>query len=157
MLAASKTIKSEKRDSSSLFSTLSMYLMGGGIGDGSREDSEAAEDETNMKKARQVIKDIDIENMFRESKFYGESSLVALLEALRDVSISLLQKNSKRTIPVILCLELMVEVCLQNRDRILIFWPIIMESIEGLLDKRSRSINLIDRLVVNLLYQCPLG
>ncbi|XP_054008393.1 Golgi-specific brefeldin A-resistance guanine nucleotide exchange factor 1 [Hylaeus anthracinus] len=101
---------------------------------------------TARKKATEFVATCNLKQIIEESKFLQVESLRSLIGALvftnlndEDVSVFLL--------------ELLLEVTIQNRDRVMCIWPIVQAHLDGLLTTAARENHpyLLERVAVGML------
>ncbi|XP_044591772.1 Golgi-specific brefeldin A-resistance guanine nucleotide exchange factor 1 isoform X3 [Cotesia glomerata] len=101
---------------------------------------------TAKKRAADCIANCYLKQILEESKFLQESSLRPLVGALVSV-------NSHDEDIAVFLLELLLEVTIQNRDRVMCIWPIVLAHMDGLLTTAARENHpyLLERVAVGML------
>ncbi|XP_012524648.1 Golgi-specific brefeldin A-resistance guanine nucleotide exchange factor 1 [Monomorium pharaonis] len=135
----STTPKSSQGDQGSLlFNLYSMIAM-----DTSRQPHPV---EAARKKAVEFIANCNLKGIIEESKFFQSESLNSLVGAL--VSVNPNDENIS-----IFLLELLLEVTIQNRDRVTCIWPVVQSHLERLLTVAARENHpyLLERVAVGML------
>ncbi|KAK2588991.1 hypothetical protein KPH14_001840 [Odynerus spinipes] len=101
---------------------------------------------TARKKATEFIANCYLKQIIVESKFLQVESLRSLIGALVSVN------SADEDISVFL-LELLLEVTIQNRDRVMSIWPIVQAHLDGLLTMSARENHpyLLERVTVGML------
>ncbi|XP_008550800.1 Golgi-specific brefeldin A-resistance guanine nucleotide exchange factor 1 isoform X1 [Microplitis demolitor] len=101
---------------------------------------------TAKKRASDCIANCYLKQILEESKFLQESSLRPLVGALVSV-------NSHDEDIAVFLLELLLEVTIQNRDRVMCIWPIVLAHMDGLLTTAARENHpyLLERVAVGML------
>ncbi|XP_025992136.2 Golgi-specific brefeldin A-resistance guanine nucleotide exchange factor 1 [Solenopsis invicta] len=131
--------KSSQGDQGSLlFNLYSMIAM-----DTSRQPHPV---EAARKKAMEFIASCNLRGIIEESKFFQSESLNSLVGAL--VSVNPSDENIS-----IFLLELLLEVTIQNRDRVTCIWPVVQSHLERLLTVAARENHpyLLERVAVGML------
>lgn len=99
------------------------------------------------KRATETVKDCNIDSVFTESKFLQSESLLSLSKAL------ILASNEDED-GAIFCLELLITVTLNNRDRIMILWQSVYEYIANIVQSAVMPSNLVEKAVFGLIRIC---
>ncbi|KAG9300462.1 hypothetical protein G9A89_010088 [Geosiphon pyriformis] len=176
--------KQERANDNSLLSTLSSYLLSPYSSNYESTRSDPTEEEIESTlctvdcvavcRLEELFADIrvleqeSLENLMNSLKFIADGNLTGDAKTTPRSSspVSITQPNasqpsshSSAMIPydpaAIFFLELMINVTLQNRDRIQTLWPILFEHISQILkESQNHSILLVERTVVALLRLC---
>ncbi|XP_078436146.1 sec7 domain-containing protein [Wolffia australiana] len=107
-------------------------------------------------RALQTIQKCRIDTIFTESKFLQAESLLQLAKALTWVA-GRLQKGSSSLEDedtAVFCLELLIAVTLNNRDRITLLWQIVYDHIAAIVQSTMVPCNLVEKAVLDLLRIC---
>ncbi|XP_031833133.2 sec7 domain-containing protein garz [Nomia melanderi] len=101
---------------------------------------------TARKRASEFVANCYLKQIIEESKFLQEESLRSLVGAL------LFSNHQDEDVSVFL-LELLLEVTIQNRDRVTCIWPIVQAHMDGLLTTAARENHpyLLERVAVGML------
>ncbi|KAL8229179.1 hypothetical protein R6Q57_014079 [Mikania cordata] len=99
------------------------------------------------KRAMETVKDCHIDNMFAESKFLQSESLLNLSRAL--ILASHEDENG-----AVFCLELLIAVSLNNRDRIMLLWENVYEHIASIVQSAVMPSTLVEKAVFGLIRIC---
>ncbi|XP_010528362.1 PREDICTED: ARF guanine-nucleotide exchange factor GNL1-like [Tarenaya hassleriana] len=99
------------------------------------------------KHAREVVKDCRVDSIFSESKFLQAESLQQLVN-------SLITSAEKDEDSAVFCLELLITITLNNRDRILLIWQTVYEYIANIVQSTSTPCKLVEKAVFGLLKIC---
>lgn len=105
------------------------------------------EDLAAYKNARGIVKDSHIDSIFSDSKFLQAESLQQLVN-------SLIKAAEKNETSAVFCLELLIAVTLNNRDRILLIWQTVYEHISGIVQSTSTPCPLVEKAVFGVLKIC---
>ncbi|EXB65278.1 Pattern formation protein [Morus notabilis] len=104
----------------------------------------------------QTIQQCHIDSIFTESKFLQAESLLQLVRALiwaagrpQKVGSSLDDEDS-----AVFCLELLIAITLNNRDRIVLLWQCVYEHIAGIVQSTVMPCALVEKAVFGLLRIC---
>lgn len=105
-----------------------------------------AAEATTRKRATECIANCNLKQIIEESKFLEVDSLRSLVAALVTVN------SNDEDISVFL-LELLLEVTIQNRDRVMSIWSIVLAHMDGLLTTAARENHpyLLERVTVGML------
>ncbi len=137
-----------------LFSSLAFLLGGGGGSNDSTLSSgkqPTSEEQEAIKAASSCIEECHLEQLLQETKFLIIDSLNELLKALiYTCQISPDSPKLDRDAAVF-CLELLIKVILQNRDRVNIFWPIVRLQFDSILLHANEKTFFIERTCIGLL------
>jgi len=140
-------------------------------------NSDAAHDEPTPQEkeaessTRECISSCHVDEVFTESKFLHADSLTYLAKALIHASTrttkpsasSTSSSSSTATSPItapvdedvaVLCLELLIELTLRNRDRVALLWPFVHEHLESILSSNAFGPMLVQRAVIGILRVC---
>ncbi|XP_063985366.1 Golgi-specific brefeldin A-resistance guanine nucleotide exchange factor 1 [Diachasmimorpha longicaudata] len=101
---------------------------------------------TTRKRATDCIANCNLKQIIEESKFLEVDSLRSLVGALVSV-------NSHDEDISVFLLELLLEVTIQNRDRVMSIWSIVLAHMDGLLTTAARENHpyLLERVTVGML------
>ncbi|KAI3713152.1 hypothetical protein L1987_71725 [Smallanthus sonchifolius] len=99
------------------------------------------------KRATETVKDCLIESVFAESKFLQSESLLSLSRALTLASHE--DENG-----AVFCLELLITVTLNNRDRIMLLWQNVYEYIASIVQSAVMPSTLVEKAVFGLIRIC---
>lgn len=103
----------------------------------------------------QTIQQCRIDSIFTESKFLQAESLLQLTRALIWVASRLQKGNSTEDEDTaVFCLELLIAIALNNRDRIMILWQGIHDYIAGIVQSTGMPCALVEKAVFGLLRIC---
>ncbi|GBB94028.1 hypothetical protein RclHR1_02280001 [Rhizophagus clarus] len=153
--------KQERKNDGSLLSALSSYLLSP-----SNFETTTTEEEIECSRCTiDCVKVCRLEELFADIRLLEQESLEYLMKALKFIadgnttikgySNNNLSRGSSYDPAAVFFLELMINVTLQNRDRIHYLWPILFEHITGILrESKNNSILLVERTVVALLRLC---
>lgn len=104
----------------------------------------------------ETIKSCHIDSIFIESKFLQAVSLLQLVKSL----ILVASRLSKGTSPVedegsaVFCLELLITITLNNRDRIMLIWKEVYDHISNIVQSTKMPCTLVEKAVFGLLRIC---
>lgn len=141
-----------KQDSSSMLSGILSYWT---TSETTTKSALTAEDRKAQENAMNCIKECRPENIITESKFLRPESLQELVKAL--IITSKPEHSYESTdIPydaeaAIFFLEFLIEVALQNRDRISLLWQPLREHLSNIIISAPKVSFLVERAVVGLL------
>ncbi|KAI8799312.1 hypothetical protein BJ742DRAFT_884663 [Cladochytrium replicatum] len=169
----------QPRKDAGLLSTISQFLsLGGGpfAPDVDEEDDipPTAEELDCERHTLDCVRACRVEDVFVDSRFLQESSLIELLQTISDAAIQNVEagKHGAATAPVAgsaqpvegqqtqmkynaasaFLLEIMVNIAVQNRDRIQVVWPQIRQFISGIFSNAQTTHHLlVDRAIVGLI------
>ncbi|KAK8586829.1 hypothetical protein V6N13_085849 [Hibiscus sabdariffa] len=105
---------------------------------------------------REIVQECHIDNIFMESKFLQAESLLQLVNAI----ILAAGRFSKGTRVMddedtaVFCLDLLITMTLNNRDRILIIWQKVYEHISDIVRQKAVPCTLVEKAVFGLLKVC---
>uniref|UniRef100_A0A0D9VFE3 SEC7 domain-containing protein n=1 Tax=Leersia perrieri TaxID=77586 RepID=A0A0D9VFE3_9ORYZ len=109
-----------------------------------------------QRNASETIKKCQIGTIFTESKFLQADSLLNLARALtqaagrpQKITSSLDDESTS-----VFCLELLITVTLNNRDRIVLLWQGVFEHITHIVQSTVMPCNLVEKAVFGLLHIC---
>lgn len=94
-----------------------------------------------------IVIDCHIDRIFSDSKFLQAESLQQLVN-------SLIKAAEKDEASAVFCLELLIAVTLNNRDRILLIWKTVYEHISGIVQSTSTPCPLVEKAVFGVLKIC---
>ncbi|GMI99253.1 ENDOPLASMIC RETICULUM MORPHOLOGY 1, GNOM-like 1 [Hibiscus trionum] len=109
-----------------------------------------------QQRLREIVQECHIDNIFMESKFLQEESLLQLVDAI----ISAAGRFSKGTRVMededsaVFCLDLLITMTLNNRDRILIIWQKVYKHISDIVQQKAVPCTLVEKAVLGLLRVC---
>ncbi|WJX64034.1 hypothetical protein P8452_48858 [Trifolium repens] len=101
----------------------------------------------------QTIQKCHIESIFTESKFLQAESLLHLAKALKSAGVKP-KKGSEDEDTSVFCLELLVAITLNNRDRIELLWPDVYEHISNIVQSTVMPCAQVEKAVFGLLRIC---
>ncbi|KAG2710184.1 hypothetical protein I3760_04G014500 [Carya illinoinensis] len=109
-----------------------------------------------QQRTRETIQNCHIDSIFMESKFLRAESLLQLVEVLisaagrlRKVTGSIEDEDT-----VVFCLELLIAITLNNRDRIMLIWKGVYEHISDIVQSTIMPCMLVEKAVFGLLKIC---
>ncbi|KAK8652507.1 hypothetical protein V6N13_126538 [Hibiscus sabdariffa] len=105
---------------------------------------------------REIVQKCHIDNIFMESKFLQSESLLQLVEALI-LAAGQFSKGSgliEDEDSAVFCLELLIAITLNNRDRILIIWKNVYEHISDIVHQKVVPCALVEKAVFGLFKIC---
>lgn len=108
------------------------------------------------RQVREIIQNCHIDSIFAESKFLQAESLLQLVKALISVAGGL-QKSSysvEYEDSAVFCLELLIAITLNNRDRIMLLWEGVYEHIANIVQSTLMPCALVEKAVFGLLRIC---
>ncbi|XGW13828.1 hypothetical protein V3C99_000264 [Haemonchus contortus] len=140
---------------------LSWFGLGGGASESERKKL-TQEQQNAIKLAQSVITECRPSQLFTDSKYLTSTALSELLNALIHASQAIVQQadslkpgsplSGEDEDALVFYLELIVTICLENKDRLSLVWPTVRRHLEWLLSARfGRSPLLVERAVVGLL------
>ncbi|KAL6725184.1 hypothetical protein Aduo_007256 [Ancylostoma duodenale] len=140
---------------------LSWFGLGGGASEGERKKL-TPEQQNAIKVAQVVIAECRPAQLFNDSKYLTSTALSELLNALVHASQAIVEQadshkpgsplNGENEDALVFYLELIVTICLENKDRLSLIWLTVRRHLEWLLSTRfGRSPVLVERAVVGLL------
>ncbi|KAH9604815.1 hypothetical protein KSS87_008652 [Heliosperma pusillum] len=103
----------------------------------------------------ETIQKCQISNIFTESKFLQADSLMDLVRAI--MAAGQIQKESGyllNEVTAAFCLELLIAITLNNRDRISFLWQAVYGHISNIVQSTSMPCTLIEKAVFGLLRIC---
>lgn len=109
-----------------------------------------------QQRLREIVQNCHIDNIFMESKFLQAESLLQLVGAI----ISATGQFSKGSgvmedeDTAVFCLELLIAITLNNRDRILIIWQNVYKHISDIVQQNAMPCTLVEKAVFGLLKIC---
>ncbi|XP_073122647.1 ARF guanine-nucleotide exchange factor GNOM-like isoform X1 [Henckelia pumila] len=106
--------------------------------------------------ALQTVKNCHIDNIFAESKFLQADSLSQLVRALVVAAGRPLKGNSslEDEVTAVFCLDLLIAITLNNRDRITLLWQNVYEHIANVVQSSVMPGTLVEKAVFGLLRIC---
>ncbi|XP_038699298.1 ARF guanine-nucleotide exchange factor GNOM-like [Tripterygium wilfordii] len=105
---------------------------------------------------RETIQSCHIDSIFMESKFLQAESLLQLVSALI-LAAGRLRKGVSAVEDentAVFCLELLIAIALNNRDRIMLIWPGIFDHISNIVQSTVMPCNHVEKAVFGLLKIC---
>lgn len=99
------------------------------------------------KRATETVKDCHIDGVFTESKFLQSESLLNLSRAL-------ILASHENEYGAVFCLELLITVTLNNRDRIMLLWQGVYEYIANIVQSAVMPSTLVEKAVFGLIRIC---
>ncbi|KAK7321529.1 hypothetical protein VNO77_32270 [Canavalia gladiata] len=104
----------------------------------------------------QTVQKCHIDSIFTESKFLQAESLLQLAKALTNAGVQPKKGNSSSEDEdtSVFCLELLVAITLNNRDRIELLWQCVYEHISNIVQSIVMPCTLVDKAVFGLLRIC---
>ncbi|KAB2033953.1 hypothetical protein ES319_D04G051200v1 [Gossypium barbadense] len=105
---------------------------------------------------REIVLKCHIDNIFMDSKFLQAESLLQLVEAiiLATVQFSKGSDIIEDEDSAVFCLELLISITLNNRDRILIIWKNVYKFISDIVQQKAMPCALVEKAVFGLLKIC---
>jgi brefeldin A-resistance guanine nucleotide exchange factor 1 len=136
-----------------LFSSLAFLLGGGSSNDSTLLSGKqpTSEEQEAIKAASLCIEECHLEQLLQETKFLIIDSLNELLKALIYTCQISPDSSKLDRDAAVFCLELLVKVVLQNRDRVTIFWPIVRLQFDSILLHANEKTFFIERTCIGLL------
>ncbi|KAM7250010.1 hypothetical protein ACFE04_021893 [Oxalis oulophora] len=106
--------------------------------------------------SRQTIEKCNVDSIFTESKFLQAESLLPLVRALISAAGRPQKGNSfvEDEDDAVFCLELLIRITLNNRDRIALLWEGIHEHIANIVQSTVIPCALVEKAVFGLLRIC---
>ncbi|EPS65079.1 hypothetical protein M569_09697, partial [Genlisea aurea] len=104
----------------------------------------------------QIVQNCHIDSIFAESKFLQAESLLELVNALVLAAERPLKGNHslEDEDTAVFCLELLIAVTLNNRDRIMLLWQNVYEYIANVVQSIAMPCALVEKAVFGLLRIC---
>ncbi|CAF3875585.1 unnamed protein product [Rotaria sp. Silwood2] len=136
-----------------LFSSLAFLLGGGSSNDSTLSSGKqpTIEEQEAIKVASSCIEECHLEQLLQETKFLIIDSLNELLKALIYGCQIFPDSQKLDQDAAVFCLELLVKVVLQNRDRVTIFWPTVRHQFYSILVNANAKTFFIERTCIGLL------
>ncbi|XWS44341.1 hypothetical protein CRYUN_Cryun15aG0037000 [Craigia yunnanensis] len=109
-----------------------------------------------QQRLREIVQKCHIDNIFMESKFLQAESLFQLVGAII-LAAGQFNKGSgvvEDEDTAVFCLELLIAITLNNRDRILIIWQNVYKHISDIVQKKTMPCTLVEKAVFGLLKIC---
>ncbi|MFS8031893.1 putative Sec7 domain, guanine nucleotide exchange factor, Sec7 domain superfamily [Helianthus anomalus] len=100
-----------------------------------------------QKRATEIVNECRIDSVFTESKFLQSESLLNLSRAL--ILASHEDENG-----AVFCLELLITITLNNRDRIMLLWQNVYEYIANIVQSAVMPSTLVEKAVFGLIRIC---
>lgn len=141
------------RNEVGLFSSLASFLAGGSSADGAISTGKqySFEEQEAMKVATATIDECHLEQLFQETKFLILDSLNEFLKALIYGCQLTSDSQKAEQDAAVFCLELLIKVVLQNRDRVTLFWSTIRNQFYSILINANEKSFFVERTCVGLL------
>ncbi|XVE68186.1 hypothetical protein DITRI_Ditri09bG0048700 [Diplodiscus trichospermus] len=105
---------------------------------------------------REIVQKCRIDNIFMETKFLQAESLLQLVGAII-LAAGRFSKGSgvmEDEDTAVFCLELLIAITLNNRDRILIIWQNVYRYISDIVQQKAMPCSLVEKAVFGLLKIC---
>ncbi|KAL3526546.1 hypothetical protein ACH5RR_011202 [Cinchona calisaya] len=103
----------------------------------------------------QTIQDSHVDSIFAESKFLLAESLSQLVQALLLAAGRPRKANNMEDeVTAVFCLELLIAITLNNRDRIMLLWQGVYEHIANVVQSTVMPCALVEKAVFGLLRIC---
>ncbi|XWS40913.1 hypothetical protein CRYUN_Cryun17cG0037000 [Craigia yunnanensis] len=105
---------------------------------------------------REIVQKCHIDNIFMESKFLQAESLLQLVGVII-LAAGRFSKGSgimEDEDTAVFCLELLIAITLNNRDRILIIWQNVYKHISDIVQQKAIPCTLVEKAVFGLLKIC---
>ncbi|XVF16673.1 hypothetical protein REPUB_Repub10bG0052600 [Reevesia pubescens] len=105
---------------------------------------------------REIVQKCHIDNIFMECKFLQADSLLQLVGAII-LAAGRFSKGSgimEDEDSAVFCLELLIAITLNNRDRILIIWQNVYKHISDIVQQKAMPCTLVEKAVFGLLKIC---
>ncbi|CAM4905012.1 unnamed protein product [Rotaria socialis] len=136
-----------------LFSSLAFLLGGGGSNESTLSSGKqpTIEEQEAIKVASACIEECHLEQLLQETKFLIIDSLNEFLKALIYGCQMFPDSQKLDQDAAVFCLELLVKVVLQNRDRVTIFWPTVRHQFYSILVNANIKTFFIERACIGLL------
>ncbi|OMP00992.1 SEC7-like protein [Corchorus olitorius] len=109
-----------------------------------------------QQRLREIVQKCHIDNIFMESKFLQSESLLQLVGAII-LAAGRFRKGSgfiEDEDSAVFCLELLIAITLNNRDRIMIIWQNVYKHIADIVQQRATPCTLVEKAVFGLLKIC---
>lgn len=105
---------------------------------------------------REIIQNCHIDSIFTDSKFLQAESLLELVKALILAAGRLRKSNNfaEDEDTGVFCLELLIAITLNNRDRIMLIWQGVYEHIANIVQSTVMPCTLVEKAVFGLLKIC---
>eukprot|EP00003_Mantamonas_plastica_P020888 TRINITY_DN336_c1_g1_i9.p1 TRINITY_DN336_c1_g1~~TRINITY_DN336_c1_g1_i9.p1 ORF type:complete len:609 (+),score=245.05 TRINITY_DN336_c1_g1_i9:3189-5015(+) len=148
--------KEQPSDSMSIFSTFSSYLY-------MTAEEEPAEPSPEDMEAEVVTKECiascDLASLIVNSRDLQPDSLIYLIKALILASVKPGANLSEeqfdlQTSTSVLCLELLVDITMHNRDRVIFLWLLVYEHFASIINSTTNPSYMMERAIVGLLHLC---
>ena len=153
-LTRDESTRMVKNDSSGLLSSFYSYFTGSDV---QATRGVSAEDQEALQQAKNCIVECKPDQLISESKFLQEQSLLELVKALRFASQGPEARLGEGVFDqdlAVFNLELLIQVAIQNRDRITLIWSQINRHLCDLITEAKICSFLVQRAVVGLLRLC---
>lgn len=120
------------------------------------EPQPSEEQVATRQRALQTIQDSYIDSIFAESKFLQAESLSQLVQALLLAAGRPRKANNslEDEVTAVFCLELLIAITLNNRDRIMLLWQGVYEHIANVVQSTVMPCALVEKAVFGLLRIC---
>jgi golgi-specific brefeldin A-resistance guanine nucleotide exchange factor 1 len=139
------------RNDVGLFSSLAFLLGGANDSTLSSGKQTTLEEQEAIKVATSCIEECHLEQLLQETKFLILDSLNELLKALTYGCQIAADSHKLDQDAAVFCLELLVKVVLQNRDRVTLFWSTIRHQFYSILVNANEKSFFVERTCVGLL------
>ncbi|CAI0584733.1 unnamed protein product [Linum tenue] len=106
---------------------------------------------------REAIQSCHIDMIFLESKFLQAESLLHLVQSIILVASRLSREASfsmEDEVGPVFCLDLLIAITLNNRDRIMLIWQVVYEHIAAIVQSTIMPCTLVEKAVFGLLRIC---
>ena len=153
-LVKEESVRVIRNDSSGLLSSFYLYFAGA---DSQSNKGTSVEDQEALQQAKNCIIECKPEHLITESKFLQEESLLELVKALRFASQGPEARLGEGVFEqdlAVFNLELLIQVAIQNRDRIPLIWSQINQHLCNLISESKTCTFLVQRAVVGLIRLC---
>jgi brefeldin A-resistance guanine nucleotide exchange factor 1 len=109
-----------------------------------------------QQRTRETIQTCHIDSIFTESKFLQAESLLQLVKSLILAADRLRKGTSsiEDEDTAVFCLELLIAITLNNRDRIMLIWQGVYEHITDIVQSTTMPCTLVEKAVFGLLKIC---
>ncbi|PHU25414.1 hypothetical protein BC332_03746 [Capsicum chinense] len=104
----------------------------------------------------QTIQSCQIDSIFAESKFLQAESLLQLVRALVLAAGKPCKGNNylEDEVTAVFCLELLIAITINNRDRIMLLWQVVYDYIASVVHLTTMPSTLVEKTVFGLLRIC---
>lgn len=143
----------QQKSESGLFSSIYSYFGSGSEGKDGK--SPTVEELEMIKVSQQLIADCTPENLFADSKYLTCEALAHLITGLIGISATIAANSEPLTEAdedaMVFFLELLVNIILENKDRLLPYWKTVRDHFAFIFTKFKRNYFLLERGVVGIL------